>query len=175
MNDKIAGAIEVLLEKLEDQKRAVIETKKVINSLRITVGEQPLFADADLQSQADIGPARADIYYGKSAGTACREFLEWRKRPCTTEEILKGLEQGGFDFTAAGLKDAMRLRGLAIMLAKNSGIFHRLPTGAFGLLSWYPDVVNKKKADKEPKSDANGEQSKKMDEVKPEEEEKINT
>lgn len=175
MNDKIAGAIEVLLEKLEQQKRAVIDTKKVINSLRISDGEQPLFTDAELQtSDSDIGPSRADIYYGKGAVTACREFLEWRNRPCTTEEILKGLQLGGFDFAAAGWKDNLRLRGLAIVLGKNSGIFHRLPSDRFGLLAWYPDVVTKKKADREPKSDTNGEQ-KKTDEVKLEEEEKINT
>src|SRR5688500_3907596 len=101
MNEKIVGAIEVLLEKLEGQKRAVLETKRTINMLRVSDGEQPLFTDADLQaSDTDIGPARADIYYGKGTVTACREFLEWRNRPCSTEEILKGLQQGGFDFVA---------------------------------------------------------------------------
>lgn len=153
MNEKIAGAIEVLLEKLEEQKRAVIETKKTINMLRVSDNEPPLFADAELQSSdADIGPARADVYYGKGAVTACREFLEWRNRPCTTEEILKGLQQGGFDFDAAGWKENLRLRGLAIVLGKNSAIFHRLPSDRFGLLAWYPDVASKKKAEREPKN-----------------------
>jgi hypothetical protein len=61
------------------------------------------------------------------------------------DEILKGLEEGGFDFEPLGWKEKDRLRSLSISLAKNTAIFHRLPNnGAFGLLAWYPEVAKRK-------------------------------
>jgi hypothetical protein len=152
MDQRISAAIDVLLAKLDEQKRSVVETKKVINSLRQTVGEPPLFADAELQAQNDVGPSRPDLYYGKGPVTACREYLELRNRACSAEEIMKGLEQGAFDFAATGWKDATRARSIAMTLAKNSSIFHRLPNGTFGLLAWYPEVA-KRKSEKQEASD----------------------
>jgi|SRR6185295_16389814 len=153
MNEKLSGAIEVLLAQLDEQARSVIETKKMINSLRQRNGETALFNDADFQS-SDSGPARRDMYYGKGPVTACREYLDWRKQACTGEEILKGLAQGGFDFKAAGWDDDSRLRNVSISLAKNTAIFHRLPNGTFGLIAWYPDVAKKKAKEKMAENDA---------------------
>lgn len=171
MNDKLAGAIEVLLSKLDEQIRSVVETKKMINSLRQMNGEAPLFNDSELQPM-DAGPSRPDMYYGKGPVTACREYLEWRKRACSAEEILKGLEQGGFDFKSVGWTDEdSRLRNLAISLAKNTAIFHRLPNGTFGLIAWYPDVAKKKA--KEKPVDNGGDQKKKGKEENTEEQQKV--
>jgi len=145
MDETLSAAIDVLLAKLEEQTRATIETKRTINSLRQMMGEEPLFQDEELQtSPADFSPSRPDLYYGKPLATACRDYLERRKRACTAEDILKGLEQGGFDFESTGWREKDRLRSLSISLAKNTAIFHRLPNGTFGLLSWYPEVAKRK-------------------------------
>lgn len=147
MKEKINAAIEVFLSDLEEQTRNINETKKMINALRSKIGEEPLFTDIDLPQNQNI--SRPDIFYGKPLSTAAREFLEWKKRACMVEEILQGLTQGGFDFKALGWKENDRLRSLAVSLAKNSAIFHRLPTNnAFGLLAWYPEV-QKAKTEKE--------------------------
>lgn len=143
MDQKLSAAIEVLMEQLEEEITAVNETKKMINALRKRNGEKPLFNDVDLPRSQNI--SRPDIFYGKPFSTAAREFLDFRRRACSTDEILSGLEQGGFDFEAVGWKEKDRLRSLAISLAKNSAIFHRLPNGTFGLLSWYPDMAKPKK------------------------------
>lgn len=142
MDEKLSGAIEVLLVKLEEQNRSVTETKKMINSLRVMNGEEPLFTDAELQQSQTQGVSnRPDIFYGKPFATAAREYLEMRKRACSAEEIMRGLEQGGFDFEWH-LKD--RLRNLAISLAKNTILFHKLPNNTFGLVNWYPEVTKRK-------------------------------
>ena len=167
MEDKLSGAIEVLLAKLGEQMRTVIETKKLINSLQQMNGESPQFNDAELQA-TDSGPSRSDMYYGKGPGTACREYLEWRKRACAADEILKGLGQGGFDFKEAGwTEEDGRLRSLSILLAKNTAMFHKLPNGTFGLLSWYPEVAKKKAKEKPVEND--------VDPKKKEKEEPSNT
>ena len=158
MDEKLNGAIEVLVEKLREKEREVIEAKKMINSLRHMNGEAPLFSDAQLQDSSTVNPSRPDLYYGKPITTACREYLELRKQACQAEEIQRGLEHGGFDFDSQGWKEKDRLRSLSISLAKNSGIFHRLPNGTFGLLAWYPDVRQKER--KKPQ-EVNGDDPKK--------------
>lgn len=144
MDEKLSGAIEVLLAKLEEQYRVVVETKKIINSLRIMNGEELLFTDAEFQQSQTHGLSRPDIFYGKPFATAAREYLEMRKRACSAEEIMRGLEQGGFDFGTVEWPPKNRLRNLAISLAKNAILFHKLPNNTFGLVSWYPDVAKRK-------------------------------
>lgn len=155
-DEKLSGAIEVLLSKLEEDTRKVVETKKMINSLRGMNGEEPLFHDVDTPQSQNI--SRPDIFYGKPFSTAARDFLEMKKRACSTEEILRGFEQGGFDFDAVGWKEKDRLRSLAISLAKNSAVFHKLPNGTFGLLAWYPDIA-KRKTEKDKNHDSNTDKS----------------
>jgi hypothetical protein len=83
---------------------------------------------------------RRDEYYGKPFATAAQLYLQRRKQACMPDEILKGLEDGGFDFRALGWKDGDRLRSLAISLAKNNKVFHKLPNGTFGLVDWYESI-----------------------------------
>jgi hypothetical protein len=145
MDEKLNAAVEVLLRKLEEQTRSVLETKKMINSLRQMMGEEPLFGDSELQATSNGDTlVRPDQYYGKPLSTAVRDYLERRKTACTAEDILKGIAQGAFDFDALGWEPKTRVRSLAITLAKNTAVFHRLPNGTFGLLSWYPEVAKRK-------------------------------
>jgi hypothetical protein len=135
-NEKIAGAIEVLQERLNGLVQQVAEQKRIINSLRASIGEQPLYNDVVVENIA-ASAGRPDEFYAQPLSTCVRAYLERRKQACAASDILVGLQNGGFDFDAAGWKEKDRLRILAVTLAKNTKAFHRLPNGTFGLLSWY--------------------------------------
>ena len=144
MKAELSPAVEALRNQLREQLAEVDETKKTINALLKRMGEEPEFADVDANQQQPVRPAsgaRPDQYYGKPFATAAQEYLERRKQACSAEEILRGLEQGGFDFHSLGWKEHDRLRSLAISLAKNNQKFHKLPNNTFGLIVWYPNVA----------------------------------
>lgn len=140
MSEKLLGAVGVLEEQLEDLQKEVQETKRMINSLLRKVGKPPRYPDADEK----YSNTRPDQYYGKPLATAAREYLASRNQACSSKEILEGLMEGGFDFRATEWKANDRLRMLAISLAKNTAMFHRLPNGTFGLLSWYDSTTLRK-------------------------------
>ena|SRR5229473_5403412 len=139
MEDKLSAAIEVLTNQLEDQMKRVAETKGAINALLRSMGKDPMFDDTNPEHVSPL-KVRRDEYYRQPFATAAQMYLQRRKEAATAEEVLKGLEQGGFDFDRLGWKENDRLRFLAISLAKNNKVFHKLPNGTFGLLSQYPDV-----------------------------------
>ena len=138
MSDKLRSAVEELVHQLEEQQGEVAETKKMINALCKRMGDKPMFADVATEG-INSGPIRADQYYGKALATAAQEFLTRRGQASTAEDIIRGLAEGGFDFSRWTEKD--RLRSFTISLSKNSKTFHRLPNGTFGLPAWYPDLV----------------------------------
>lgn len=144
MGDELAPAVAVLRRKLDEQLRAVSETKKLINMLQKSMGLAEPFQDLSESS----GIIRPDQFYGKQFATAASEYLEMRKQACQPDEILKGLAEGGFDFDVMGWRESDRLRSLAISLAKNNVKFHRLKNGSFGLRSWYDEDFLKKAAPK---------------------------
>ncbi|MGB0108506.1 MAG: hypothetical protein WBP52_08380, partial [Terriglobales bacterium] len=144
MGDELAPAVAVLRRKLDEQLRAVSETKKLINMLHKSMGQAEPFADPSESS----GIIRPDQFYGKQFATAASEYLEMRKQACQPDEILKGLAEGGFDFDVMGWRETDRLRSLSISLAKNNVKFHRLKNGSFGLRSWYDEDFLKKAAPK---------------------------
>ena len=147
MKAELQPAVDALRNQLQEQMNDVTETKKMINSLLKRMGEEPEFTDVESGQLSFRGALRPDQYYGKPFATAAQEFLERRKQACSAEEIMKGLEQGGFDFKAAGWRQEDRLRSLAISLAKNNAKFHKLPNNTFGLLAWYPGIANEKNGD----------------------------
>ena len=156
MSDKLNAAIEELQAHLADQLQEVTETKKMINALRKRMGLDPLYGDVSVEQ---VGALPPDQYNGKPLASAAGEYLERRKQACPAEEIMRGLEQGGFDFEATGWKEKDRLRMLAISLAKNNTKFHKLPNNTFGLLSWYDQAVIAKRATKEERGKPNGNDS----------------
>lgn len=139
---ELLPAVGALRNELQEQMAEVSETKKMINSLLRRMGEEPEFPEAETgQMQIRLnGASRPDQYYGKPFATAAQEYLERRKQACSAEEIMKGLENGGFDFRSLAWKDNIRMRNVAISLAKNNAKFHKLPNNTFGLLVWYPDI-----------------------------------
>jgi hypothetical protein len=139
---KVLADIQTRIQSLLEE---VTKLKKTANMVADLAGQNPLYADVDEDSRA-VGPTRADAYYGKPLASAVREYLEFRRQAVPVEDIQKGLEQGGFDFDSTGWPKGGRLRYLAISIAKNTNVFHRLPNGMWGLNTWYPDADKKKKS-----------------------------
>ena len=141
--DQMVEEIRAKQAELDNQKRAA-------NTFFRGKGEAEPFVIED--PDAAVGAAlriKADEYYGKGFATAAGNYMERRKTAVTHDEVLRALEQGGFDFDAAGWKDVSgRGRTVAMSLAKNTAIFHRLPNGMFGLRKWYGDAIDKKKSKK---------------------------
>jgi hypothetical protein len=153
MNDLLnAGQafIAAMEKKLLEQEEAVVQTKKFINTLLEQMGQPARFADL-ASPTASTGPMRGDEYYGKSMSTAAREVLERRHAvgagPATINEIHAVMKEGGYQSEAKN--EDIERQGLRNLMIKNSGIFHKLPSGKYGLLTWYPGVKEKKPAPKD--------------------------
>jgi hypothetical protein len=138
MSNPLSAAVDALEETLRDQLEEVAGTKKLINSLLRRMNEPARYEDV---SVANSGGMRADEYYGKTVTGAAQMFLERRRTALTTDDIAKGIEQGGFDFKPLNWTEAARVRNIAISLSKNPKMFHRLPNGTWGLTEWYPGVL----------------------------------
>jgi len=138
MSDRLSAAIEELEVQLQEQQQEVANTKKLINSLLKRMGQEPRYTDVSVEQG---GAMRADEYYGKPLATAVQMYLERRRQAVPADDILRGLEQGGFNFKPLQWSDNARLRNLVISLVKNSATFHRLPNGSFGLTGWYDEAT----------------------------------
>lgn len=146
MKDDLAPAVVALQRKLDEQLKAVADTKRTINTLMKMSGKDALFPEGENESS---GAVRADQFYGKGLATAAAEYLVMRQQACQPDEVLQGLIAGGFDFDVLGWKEEDRMRSLAMSLAKNTGSagkFHRLKNGSFGLRAWYDPEFLKKAA-----------------------------
>jgi hypothetical protein len=147
------AAVDELEKDLEKQLQEVAATKKLINTLLTRQGQPARYTDIDTEPHR--GAVRRDEYYGKPLATAVQMVLQRMRQAASLEEILVGLDKGGFDFKALKWTDNLRLRNLAISLAKNSKAFHKLPNGTFGLSDWYSDDVLRKSE----KASKNGKES----------------
>ena len=83
-------------------------------------------------------------------------YLEMRKAqglgPATPREIFESLKDGGYQFETKDETNAMI--GLRALLRKNTVTFHKLPSGTYGMASWYPDAKKPKVTSDQ--SDADG-------------------
>ena len=141
--------LEQMVEEIRAKQSELDNQKKAANTFYRGKGLAEPFVIDD--PDAAVGAAlriRADEYYGKGFATAAGNYMERRKTAVTHDEVLRALEQGGFDFDAINWKAENRSRTVAMSLAKNTAIFHRLPNGMFGLKKWYGDAIDKKKAKK---------------------------
>jgi len=151
MNDRLSGAVEELEIQLQEQQQEMSNTKKLINSLLKRMGQPPRYTD--IGSESSVGPVRKDMYYGKPLATAVQMVLERMGQAATVVEIMKSLVEGGFDFRPLKWGENVRLRNLAISIAKNTKAFHKLPNGTFGLVPWYDTAtINAAKREKAEKS-----------------------
>jgi hypothetical protein len=139
--------LESMIEEIRLKEAELRNLKRAANTFYRSKELPPPFPDADGDEAATVsGPlrVRADEFYGKGFATAARLYLEKRKQAVPGEEIFRALESGGFDFAAVGWQEGGRLRSVAMSLAKNTAIFHRLPNGMFGLKDWYPEAIERK-------------------------------
>lgn len=138
MDQKLADAIDVLVEKVEQRTKDLNEMKKLINSLCKEAGRQVLYENIDDSPRMGLGSVRSDQFYGKSPLVAAHEYLKIRGQAVSPEDIVRALEDGGFDFETQGWKKEDRVRAVAISMGKNKQTFHRLPNGTYGLVELYP-------------------------------------
>ena len=132
----LMDAVKKIEEDIDTLLAEVKKKKQAINVLYESWGEQPPYKiEGETRTGQNI---RADIFYGKSFASAAAEYLEMRKQACSANEIMGGLEKGGFVFP---WKPKDRLRNVAISLSKNSQTFEKLPNNTFGLESFYPTKV----------------------------------
>jgi len=136
--------------KLAEQEQAVTDSKKFINQLCQFGGNPPLYRLEEVGPSAlGVGAIKSDTFYGKTPIVAVREYLDMRKGSglgaASYADIIQALEAGGFDFSTLNEDEASARRGVSIMLGKNSSMFHKLPNGNWGLLSWYPEAKERKK------------------------------
>jgi len=140
MSSHYDQTIAELQKKLREQEVEVIKTKDMINRLCEFAGKPVIYTDTELQPSAGVASIRSDQFYGQPLATAVRQILEMRQSadlgPATVRELYETLREGGYHFETKDEKNAMR--GLRISLSKNVALFHKLPNGRFGLLSWYP-------------------------------------
>jgi hypothetical protein len=146
-DDVLVKAIQKIQDDLDKLMVEVNQKKTVINEIYRMLGQPPPY---EIEGESGNKPLMPDQFYGKAFATAASEFLQRRRHACTAEEICNGLTEGGFNFP---WEESDRLRSVAISLAKNSQLFHRLPNNTFGLLAWYPDIDIEPKRKRVPKSE----------------------
>ncbi len=136
--DALRMAIKALEEDLIRLNAEVKKRRQAINTLYETLGEM---APYDMEDQAKpIRQMRPDLFYGRVFAEAVSEFLSMEGHACSVEEIIRGLEAGGFDFPW----DTKVVSVCSMSITKNS-LFHKLPNGTFGLMAWYPSLQPKRK------------------------------
>ena len=142
--DAIDAVVATLAEKIQAKYKDIAELKRAANTICRDAGKEIPFTEETEPEITVGGRVRPDEFYGKGVATAARLYLEKRKQAASGEEILKALQDGGFDFQGLGWKGNL-LRPLAMSLSKNTAQFHRLPNGMFGLTGWYTEMLSKKK------------------------------
>jgi len=150
MDTNIQTAIAVLQDRIRSKEEDVIRLKRTVNEMCADAGEEPpypVIGSAD--ATTSLSSLRSDQFYGHTIYGAARNYLEMRKNAgmgaASVNEIYAALRTGGFKFEAKDDENAKN--GLRVSLRKQSTLFHRLPNGDYGLLTWYPKA-------KQPKEDS---------------------
>lgn len=144
MSAELLPAIALLEREHEEMERNANALLSTINVLRIRAGLPPKQPGSGSSgpgagSSTPLTQIKGDTFYGKKLQTAIREYLEMRRAagdgPATPRQIYDAITAGGFKFEAATPEIA--LVGMRALLRKRTNFFHKLPTGAYGLTSWY--------------------------------------
>src|SRR6185312_3234792 len=121
----LRSAISTLRQKYQVQVERAEQTRSLINGLYSYIGEE-----ASLLNHPFGNPGR---YEDKALATAVKEYLEMRGNAATVDDIIRGLKEGGFKFSALGWKKRDVPRLLALTLHKNTRAFQRTKNGSFSL------------------------------------------
>jgi hypothetical protein len=157
MDNDLDTAIAPLLRRLDEYERKGNAIRMAINVFCEEYGKPPMFPEGGGSAGGPkITKIKDDTFYGKKQQTAIREYLDMRKAqglgPAKPREIFDALKQGGYQFETKD--DEIALVSLRALLRKRSNIFHKLPTGSYGLDSWYPDAKPAKDASEADTEDA---------------------
>ena len=138
---EILNTIEVLTNKVRAKEDEANKLKKLVNELCGEAGLAPRYANVS-ESGASVSAIRSDQFYGHTLTAAIRNYLELRKSSnlgaASVTEIYRAIKDGGYKFGTNNEENAKTSLGNA--LRKSSSIFHRLPNGQYGLLTWYPNA-----------------------------------
>jgi hypothetical protein len=144
MKDDLSNTIEILTARVRTKEEEANRLKRIINELCAEEGIEPRFPTI-VDGGASSSVIRSDEYYGQTLTAAIRNYLERRKNAglsaASLAEIFNAIKEGGYKFDTRNEENAKISVGNA--LRKTSSIFHRLPNGEYGLLSWYPNAKAK--------------------------------
>jgi hypothetical protein len=154
MSEQIQSTIEVLAAKVRSKEEEALKLKKLVNELCAELGVPERYSGLAHAASTDTS-LRKDHFYGMTLTSAARTYLEMRKSAnlgaASVAEIYQAMRDGGYKFETKNEENAkITLRGV---LRKSSSVFHRLPTGDYGLLSWYPNAKAPKNQVKEDEND----------------------
>ncbi len=144
-NVTVAETIDKLSAEIAAEEAATRKKKDTVNTLCTVIGRPPAYA---IEEAAAATPTniRSDQFYGQPLASAVRTILEMRKQrglgAAANNEIYDAFIAGGYEFDTKSVDIARK--SLRNSLAKNTALFHKLPNGQFGLLSWYPNVKKPK-------------------------------
>ncbi len=113
--------------------------------VEIQLPDLPHFPDQDEVAEMPSQTVRPGQFYSMSQTDAVAAYLSMVRRPCTLEELIEVLQQGGLVFNS---KDP---RGtLYTQLVRATLRFVKLPTGQFDLLDNYPNEKAKRSKPRKP-------------------------
>ena len=160
--DHYQKTISDLVKQIEvlDEKSNMIKT--TVNHL-CEVSNRPAMYEINALASTVGMSFSTDEFYGEKLAKAVRTVLERRKAsmedaPATVREIFEHLRDGGYAFGTDN--DDNAIRGLRVSLGKNVAVFHKLPTGKFGLKDWYqhlPKTRRKSETEDKPELTDEGE------------------
>lgn len=149
MSEHILKLIEELRAEVSQAEEATKPKKRLANQLCERAGIPVIYAGIDDEAMPGVsGAIRRNAFYGRPLSTCVREYLEMRfklvVKEATLDDIYEALKDGGYDLKTSGPTEEDQKRGVAITLGKNSQTFHKLPTGDYGLLAWYPNIKERR-------------------------------
>jgi hypothetical protein len=141
MTKTVDQAISEMQTEITAEEAATRKKKETVNTLCGVIGRPPAYV-MDVGASALPTQIRSDQFYGQPLAASVRTILEMRRAQnlgaASNLEIYESLKAGGYEFETRS--EDIAKKSLRNSLAKNTALFHKLPGGQFGLLSWYPNV-----------------------------------
>ena len=155
-NEVLKRAARILSERLPHREAAVVQMRTAIDCIKQEIDKtiHPHAQLAELKSAQTIR-IRRDLFFGMRLSTAVQKYLQMRGEATDPDEILRVLREGGFTTHSLGSSEDEQLANLTSTLWKNAKTFHRLPNGAFGLVTWYANILNATKRPKRNRKNVN--------------------
>jgi hypothetical protein len=148
MSNERQTEIDALVRRVEDMDRKANVVRRAVNVLCEEASLPVRFPEImESSGSAKAMQINDATFYGKKLQTALKEFLEMRgkEHPAKPKEILDALKSGGYVFETKN--DDVALVSLRATLRKRHLVFHRLPSGAYGLTAWWPELKKSKSDD----------------------------